>query len=261
MSTLLEKIQSVVAKHPIVVGGKKLTPQDAETVIWSRLANERIGVLKDDPSTHSLMGFVSERDFRTVFCDEDPKMALPSARCLMAQILKAEDETPPQVSGSDVGTAIADALAANRPIGQLKTKELLERYDADSPEEIWHELRERAKGQPCIAFMKGNGVAVALTLKIFQGIRKGEEYCDTFHDGERVWRLYHVGVFPQETALVCPIVGQILSNGYSSSLKASWAGVDEDCMVFVRVVKDANPSEDFTGRVAIKHLVSVAKKG
>jgi hypothetical protein len=142
----------------------------------------------------------------------------------------------------------------------LKVKELLERYDADSTQEVWDELKNRGKGQPCIAFNPDGTLAIDLTVSIIQDIRKGSEYGNTYMDGVKAWRLYPVGVFPDEMSLVCPLTSKILVNGYCSELKISWSGVSEEALVFVRVVKNENPREDF-GRVAAKSLVQTAKKG
>ena len=233
MSALIEKIQSVVAKIPIVVGGKKLSPQDAETKIWQLLSDERIGVLRDDPDTHTLMTFVGEQHFRLVFCDEG-KMALPSAKALMAGILAEEKPVVAPREGGDVSDAIHAMFAANRPVGQLKTKELLDRYEADSPQEVWDELKKRANGEPCIVHNKDGSLNVDLTLAVIQDIRKGAGFGNTYCDGKTAWRLYPVGMFPEETSLVCPLTGKILANGYCSDLKVSWSGVSEACMVFVK---------------------------
>ena len=259
MSALVAKIQSVVAQTPIVVGGKKLSPQDAETKIWQLLSDERIGVLRDDPDTHTLMAFVGEQHFRLVFCDEG-KMALPSARVLMAGILGEEKPADKPQDGGNMGAAIQAAFAANRPVGQLKTKELLDRYEADSPQEVWDELKKRANGQPCIVHNKDGSLNVDLTLAVIQDIRKGADFGNTYNDGKVAWRLYPVGMFPEETSLVCPLTGKILANGYCSDLKVSWADVSEACMVFIRVIKNENPREDF-GRVAAKSLIQTAKNG
>lgn len=257
MSALKNKIQSVVAKYPMVVAGRKLPPQEAEQKVHSLLADERIGILSDDPDTHSLLSFVSERDIRTVFCDE-AKVAVPFVKAFLANVGgSSETQDKPNESGSMVKAL--KALIPQDP-GQMKTKELLEIYDADASESIWSELKARSKNQPCIIFCEDGSIDMLLTLAVFRGIRKGETYGGIYHDGDIASRLYPIGVFPQESVLVCPITGNTLSNGYCSDLKVSWRGIGEDEMVFIRVIRDQNPNENF-GRVALRGIINTAKAG
>lgn len=259
MSTLVDRIQKVVAETPVVVKGTKLGKEESEATIWRLLSDEKIGIKKDDPETHALLNpsLVTERDFRTVFCDEGG-MALPSARALMkALLIEDQPEAPKEKPG--VFDAVVSLLTANKPIGQYSTKELLEKYDADSPQETWDELSRRGKGYPCIVFEKGS-VNVKLSLTILQSIRKGQVPGTTFNDGEKTHRVYPVGVFPEESALCCPLTGKILNNGYSPDLDMSWANVSEEALVFIKIIRDENPRETF-GKFAAKALLKTAKEG
>lgn len=259
MSTLVDRIQKVVAETPIVVKGTKLGKEDAEATIWKLLSNEKIGVKKDDPETHALLNpsFVTERDFRTVFCDENG-MALPSARALMKTLL-IEDQPEAKTEKPGVMEAVVNLLTSQKSIGQYSTKDLLEKYDADSPQEIWDELSRRGKGHPCIVFEKG-AVNVWLSLAILQSIRKGQIPGTTYNDGEKTYRVYPVGVFPEESMLCCPLTGKILNNGYSPDLDMSWAGVSEEALVFIKIIRDENPRETF-GKFVAKGLLKTAKDG
>ena len=263
MSALVDRVQAALKEFPMVVGGTKLTKEAAESKIWFLLADNRIGVAKDDPETHSLLSsdLISEKDFRTVFCDEG-KFALPSVRGLMKHLLAKTEvsETPETPVGGKVLEAIVSTLNANKPIGQYKTKELLEDYGADSSEEVWTELEKRAKKLPCIVFEKDGTVNVDVSLEVLQAIRKGQTFTSVYSDGKKTYRLYTVGCFPEEAVLCCPITNKILNNGYCSELGISWKDVDEECMTFVRVIRDQNPCEKF-GKFAAKSLLKLAKEG
>ena len=164
MSALSNKIEAALKEVPMVVCGKKLAKEEAESLIWKSLADSRIGVLKDDPETHSLLNpdLISEKDFRTVFCDEG-KFALPSVRGLMKHVLAKTDESSESSEPTGgVLKAIVDTLNANKPIGQYKTRELLENYNADSPQEIWTELEKRAKNLSATNPTKNGEIIVAI---------------------------------------------------------------------------------------------------
>jgi len=260
MSALIERIQKAVSETPIVVAGTKLPKEDAETLIWRLLSDSRIGVQKNDPETHALVSpsLISERDFRSVFCD-DGRMALPSAKALMKALLIEDQKETPKEEKSGIVDALANMFAINKPIGQYSTKELLEKYDAYSPQDIWDELSKRGKNHPCIVFEKG-AVNVQLSLNILQSIRKGQIPGTTYNNGEKTHRVYPVGVFPEESSLCCPLTGKILNNGYSPDLDMSWAGVPEECLVFIRIVRDENRGESF-GKFVAKGLLKTAKEG
>jgi hypothetical protein len=260
MSTLIDKIQKVVSEIPIVVTGTKLGKEDAETFIWKLLSDSRIGIQKNDPETHALLtsSLVTEYDFRKIFCDE-ANMALPSARALMKSLLIEDQKETPKEEKPGIVDTVVNLLTANKPIGQYSTKELLEKYDADSPQDTWDELSKRAKGNPCIIFEKGS-VNVKLSLHILQTIRKGLNFGTTYNDGDKTHRVYPVGVFPEESALCCPLTGKILNNGYSPDLDMSWAGVSEDCLVFISIIRGENPRETF-GKFVAKALLKTAKEG
>lgn len=267
MSALSNKIEAALKEVPMVVCGKKLAKEEAESLIWKSLADSRIGVLKDDPETHSLLNpdLISEKDFRTVFCDEG-KFALPSVRGLMKHVLAKTDESSESSEPTGgVLKAIVDTLNANKPIGQYKTRELLENYNADSPQEIWTELEKRAKNQNCMVFNKDGSLNVNVSLDILQTIRKGQSFGSVYNDGEKTYRVYPVGVFPEDAVLCCPITSKILNNGYCSDLGISWKGVDEDCMVFIRVVRDNREGVFSNGRdynvFAVKTVLKTAKEG
>lgn len=259
MSTLVERVKSLVEKVPFIQNGTKLTPTQAELAIWKSLSDPRIGIQKDDPQTHSLLdpALISERDIRTVFCDEN-KIALPCIRAFMKEILATTQEEVKVNASSDMGKVL-EAITANKPIGQYKTKELLEKYDADAAQEIWDELEKRAAGCPCIVF-NGGKVNIDVSLKLMQDLRKGIKTGTVYNDGNKAYRVYPVGVFPEESALCCPVTGKILNNGYCSELGVSWNGVSEDCLVFIRIIRDQNASEKIN-KFSAKALVKAAMAG
>jgi len=269
MSALSNKIEAALNAVPMVVYGKKLTKEEAESLIWKRLADFRIGVLKDDPETHSLLSpdLISEKDFRTVFCDEGG-FSVPSVRGLMKHVLAKTDTESSgnsEPAGGGVLKAIVDTLNANKPVGQYKTRELLENYNADSPQEIWTELEKRAKGQNCMVFNKDGSLNINVSLDILQAIRKGQTFTSVYSDGDKTYRVYPVGIFPEDAVLCCPITGKILNNGYCSDLGISWNGVDEDCLVFIHVVHENREGIFSNGRdyniFAVKSVLKTAKEG
>jgi hypothetical protein len=259
MSTLVEKIQSFVEKVPMIQNGTKLTPSQAEFAIWKGLGDPRIGISKKDSDTHQLLQYVSEKDYRTVFCDEN-SIALPCVRALMDVLTKPETESAPQPAreGDFVGMVIK-TLNDNRPIGQYKTTDLLEKYDADASQEIWEELQKRSQSLPCIIFTDGK-VDIKLSNGLLQSIRKGEKTTNVWNDGEKVHRVYSIGVFPEEFALCCPITGKILNNGYCSDLGVSWSGISEECLVFIKIVCTENGVE-VQNKFAAKQMIKAAKEG
>lgn len=262
MSTLVEKIELFVEKFPVVQSGTKLPPKEAEASIWSCLSDPRIGVSKKDPQTHILLNpeYISEKDFRTVFCD-DNKFALPCVRALMSEIMTSK---PVDVQKNDekngILSAVVDVIKSAKPIGQYKTIDLLHEYNADSSSDIWNEISSRAKGLPCIVFNKDGSVNTKVSLDILQAIRKGQTFGSIYCDGKETFRVYPVGSFPEETVLCCPITGKILNNGFSQDLGISWQGVEEDALVFIRIIRDENRTEPI-GKFAAKQLLKLAKEG
>jgi len=263
MSTLVEKVVSFVENFPVVQNGTKLNKEEAEAVIWKCLSDSRIGVSKDDPQTHCMLNhdLIGEKDFRTVFCEEY-KIALPCVRALMKEVLKGKTSTEQVESKENSGVlnAVVDMLKANKPIGQYKTKELLENYNADSSSEIWTELNSRAKGLHCIVFNKDGSVNIEVSNNILQSIRKLNVSGQIYSDGKQTYRVYLVGSFPEDTVLCCPITGKILNNGFSQDLGINWNGVTEEALVFIRVIRDQNRSE-VIGKFGAKQLLKTAKEG
>ncbi len=283
MSTLSEKILSFVQKSPLVQSGIKISPENAEKAIWKGLSDQRIGVLKEDEQTHQFLNpdFISEKDFRTVFCDE-MGFALPCVRMLMKEIISSSkvsaDETK-KSSDFSVSELIAekqfmdenssfvrktvDALkeivSSNKPIGQYKTTELLEKYTVDSPQEIWDELKKRSNGLPCIIFEDGK-LNVKLSNGLIQDIRKGHKTTSVYNDGENFYRVYCIGCFPEDFSYVCPITGKILqTNFYSSELGLSWSGIVEECLVLIHIIAQKNP--EVRNKMVAKMLAQSAKCG
>ncbi len=74
---------------------------------------------------------------------------------------------------AQLAAAVKEMATANRPIENWSDRELLEKYDEDSPK-IWKELSDRAHGRHCIVYADSSEAAVDVdnSLKLLKTARK-----------------------------------------------------------------------------------------
>lgn len=201
---------------------------------------------------------------------EIPPLKLKAA----AAILKgknpfAKPETAPKAEPEGTLTsAIVDALKAQRPIEQLKDKELLELFQEDRDEKIAQELNRRANSLPFIVLTTGKTsegqekINIEATADLLKRARKGAAQQNIVIEGGSV-PVYKISELDPESLVneVCPICEERdLYRGYCDKCNMLFTGLSDDVRKFMILVAR---SSGFSRKTASdrKSLYETARNG
>jgi hypothetical protein len=234
MSSLSDKVAKA-APLLVVSPGKTVIGNNAD-FIWACL--RELGITDDDMSHEILLSAdTREGDARAVFCD---KNGVPVPRFRRIWSILREGAVSEQTTGGAPTGDLKSLVDAVRPIGQRSDEELLALYGVDCSSEIEKELRERTKSHNCIVFRK-NGtkqeVDQAISMRLMKEARR-RQVDPSYHDGDKVYRVYPIGEFPEQVYTMCPVTGKLLTDGYSDGLGFKW-DMDYAGMVFVNLIHKA----------------------
>jgi hypothetical protein len=204
---------------------------------------------------------------------------VPNAKRLQlkaaASMLKGDDPMqkspePRVVSATPVeqlAQPLMEYLKTAKPIQQWADRELLERYVADREYEVEQELHKRAKSQPFIVLLPGKhepgkeSLDIETCLELLKAARKRTNP-SIIPNGGSVVQVYRITELNLRDRILetCPICGQTLWKGYCEKCQANFAGVDDDCRAYVKLVSvsDQFDAGCFSDR---KHLLASAGKG
>jgi hypothetical protein len=171
-------------------------------------------------------------------------------------------------SEGTVTNAIVDALKAQRPIEQLKDKELLELFQEDRDEKIAQELNRRANGMPFIVITIGKtkagleNINIEATADLLKRARKGIAQQNIVIEGGSV-PVYKISELDPESLIneICPICEERdLYRGYCDKCNMLFTGLSDDVQKFMMLVAR---SSGFSRKTASdrKDLYETAKKG
>jgi hypothetical protein len=157
-------------------------------------------------------------------------------------------------------TIILEAVAANRPISQMKDRELLERYIEDREYEIEQELHRRARYKRFIVLSPGTYesgkeiIDLEKSLDILKKARKMEIPQMASFEGKilQVFRITDLNTEDRKTEL-CPICGKPLFQGFCQDccLDFGSIGMDERSYISLVVKKESFNASSFSDRKAV----------
>src|SRR3972149_6862807 len=202
--------------------------------VWEMLG--KLGIEKDSPDALALLeaDTTQEGDARTVFVDKGP---VKVARFKMGwKILKGQ--TSAATAGVAAGNGSRGSLIGLlKPVGKMSNEELLAKYGPNGPSDISDELAKRTHERPVVVF-EGTAIVIPATLTLIE-MAKTRATPATFKVGDKVYRTYRIGEFPQTFVEECPIHGAvILAGGYCEKCMQDWSKVDNNTRVAVRVAVD-----------------------
>jgi len=236
---LLEAVPQVQECAAGLSGEKVMTVEAySVTLIWDRLS--QLGIYQDDVSHELLVSdSTKEGTARKYFCEDgDPK--IPEARfAAIWAILKGKEgreETPKTAMDK-----VAEAIQAQRPIGQWSDKELLEAYNPVCDTSIVDALDKRAKGAAFIIFQNEQEgiVDVGASLSMLKYARRGKPPVH-YKVGDCLKRLYKAGHFPSLVLFRCPFHPDvILIDGYCDECGHVWDISNYEVLQFARLVEQA----------------------
>jgi rubrerythrin len=223
--------------------------QYCQEIIWTRLA--QMGVYKDDTSHDILMAATTkEGTARRHFC-ENGEPQIPEVRfAAIWAILKSGNEEEKsddlidyaalQKGMNDMGTAVAEHLKANRPIGQWSDEELLRQYDPNCQPAIVDELRKRSKDRPFVIFSNEQEgiVDVAASSRMLKEARK-RQTPTIYKMADALKTLYKAGEFPSIVYYECPLHPDVLLlEGFCDQCGHTWEAVPDEARQFARLVME-----------------------
>jgi hypothetical protein len=215
--------------------------------VWELLG--KLGIDKGSPDAEALLDAdtTQEGDARTVFVENGGPVKVVRFKLGWA-ILKGKKSTT--TGSGETGGTLGNLIEMLRPVGKMSNEELLAKYGQSCPSEILEELGKRSKGRPVFVF-EGEAILVPTTLTLLT-IAQTRETPATFKVGDKDYRTYRVGEFPQAFVEECPIHGEvILAGGYCEKCMQDWSKVDNDTRVSVRVAVTM-------GAVAIDNLAQTS---
>jgi hypothetical protein len=193
--------------------------KNAEQDIWDALKD--FGVTDTDLGYEILLSPDSMfGDARAIFCE---RRGIPIA--VFRSIWRVLREGgQPEVQPVQPTDGLTTLIGYMRPIGQMPDHELLEKYNPDCAHDVIEELIRRVGAQKnCIIFMDDNKtVNIQETLSLFKDAKKRPDMPAHFKKGDKVFRLYPIGDFPEVTCDVCPVTGEVMIGNYSSIFGIEW---------------------------------------
>jgi len=233
----------------------------SEEHIWSRLA--MLGIYKTDDSHEMLISDdCTEGDARRCFCENgEPNIPVTRFKRIWRILKGSSPEINTEEKPSTTTSEISVLVDSMKPIGQWKDERLLAEYGPECSSDIEEELKRRAKGRRFVIFYDemNHIIDQENTLKFLRTARRIDTPETYVADGKMV-RLYQAGQFPSLVYNTCPLhPSQILMDGYCDQCGSNWSFVDEDALVFVRVMVEEG--EEPTSNFEIRHLIEDAHGG
>lgn len=144
----------------------------------------------------------------------------------------------PQIDLSDL-----KKLLDNKPVQQMRDRELLENWARDREYEAEQELHRRAKGQHFIVLKPGKtepgkeAVDIENSLELLKLSRK-RAIPSMIPMGNTVAPVYRITELNLEDRIIeiCPICGDILFRGYCSKCESDFSGIGEEERAFISCI-------------------------
>ena len=186
--------------------------------IWACLAE--LGVYNDVLSNDLLMSDdCKEGDARVVFCEKN-RLPVPRFRRIWSILKEGESKKSDKESASN--QSLLKEFSKLVPIGQWSDEELLAKYDKNCVNDVIEELKKRSQGRPCMIYDTETGLLIKeVSLHLLRESRHKNTPSSYNADG-KVFRVYCVGEFQNETFTICPVTGDALFNGYCEKLGVTW---------------------------------------
>ncbi len=166
----------------------------------------------------------------------------------------------PQSDGlADVASSIKEMVDANRPLERMSDRELLDRYDEDSPD-VWAVLKTRSHGRPFVIQNQDGSTNIPESLKILRIAKKQHTNNRHMVDGKPC-RVFRAGEFLAKMLDESPVYrGKVLVDGYCADSDTNWADVLHETRVLARIYVEQVETAQLS-KIAMKQICEDAKKG
>lgn len=154
-----------------------------------------------------------------------------------------QQQEPVKATTDPVVEAITQAVQANKPIQQMKDKELLELYIQDRSFEVEQELHKRSRMQPFIILQEGKFepgkelINLNESLELLKAARKRNNPT-IYPIGNKVVTVYRITELNLSDRIIeiCPICGETLYKGYCQKCQVNFTGIDDDTRAYLYLI-------------------------
>lgn len=154
-----------------------------------------------------------------------------------------QDPEPVTKDQNSIVDALVQVVQANKPIQQMKDKELLELYIQDRNFEVEQELHRRSRSQPFIILQEGKFepgkelIDLNETLDLLKAARKRNNP-SIYPLGDRVVTVYRITELNMNDRIteICPLCGDTLYKGYCQKCQVNFAGINDDTRAYTHLI-------------------------